>query len=58
MDNQGNALGMGIMKTPGAQVPVSLWQARQMLRPDDTLLTALGKELKFEAIVGMNGRVW
>ncbi|KAH7722688.1 exosome complex component RRP40 protein-like protein [Aphelenchoides avenae] len=58
VDNQGNALGMGIIKTPGTQVPVSLWQARQMLRPDDTLLTALGKELKFEAIVGMNGRVW
>ncbi|KAH7715762.1 exosome complex component RRP40 protein-like protein [Aphelenchoides avenae] len=57
VDNQGNALGMGIIKTPGTLVPVSLWQARQMLRSDDTLLTPLGKDLKFEAFVGINGRV-
>ena len=37
---------------------VPLHVVRKLLSPDSVLLKKLGKTLKFEIAIGMNGRIW
>ena len=48
---------MGVVKMPGLVLQVPLNQARNLLRTDNELVAALGKQHKFEIIVGMNGAI-
>eukprot|EP00937_MAST-01D_sp_MAST-1D-sp2_P000880 g880.t1 len=42
----------------GYGITCSVAYARQLLRPDNPVLTAIGKCAPFEAAIGHNGRVW
>lgn len=57
MDNDGRAQGMGLIKANGAVIQMPLNFARRLLRPDNKLVSELGKRLKFELVVGMNGHI-
>lgn len=47
-----------MIQAPGLIITVSLNYARRLLTPNDGFLTALGKAIKFETTIGMNGRIW
>jgi exosome complex RNA-binding protein Rrp4 len=49
---------MGVIAAPGLVVTVPLDYARKLLKPNERIVTALGKEIKIEIIVGVNGKVW
>lgn len=57
VDNDGRALGMGVITSPGLVVQVTLCCARRLLRPDDTLQKLIGERFKCELVIGMNGQV-
>jgi exosome complex component RRP40 len=58
LDAEFKARGMGLIPAPGLVILVSLNYARRLLSPDDEFLTELGREIKFETTIGMNGRIW
>jgi exosome complex RNA-binding protein Rrp4 len=57
VDNDGRAQGMGLIKANGTVIQMPLNFARRLLRPNNKLIEELGKRLKFELIVGMNGHI-
>ncbi|KAI6182658.1 Ribosomal RNA-processing protein 40 [Aphelenchoides bicaudatus] len=57
VDNDGRAQGMGYIKAKGPVMQMPLNFARRLLRPDNKLISELGKHLKFEIVVGMNGQI-
>uniref|UniRef100_A0A915M6Z2 Ribosomal RNA-processing protein 40 n=1 Tax=Meloidogyne javanica TaxID=6303 RepID=A0A915M6Z2_MELJA len=58
VDSESRARGMGVISTPGLVFSVTLSHARNLLKENDQIIPALGKELKFEITIGVNGRIW
>ncbi|XP_048762538.2 exosome complex component RRP40-like isoform X2 [Ostrea edulis] len=59
IDGHGKSASLGIIGRDGGmvvQVPIDL--IRKILSPDCVLFKSLGKSLKYEVAVGMNGRIW
>ncbi|XP_050403694.1 exosome complex component RRP40 [Patella vulgata] len=58
IDKHGRSNGMGVIRDGGFLHHCSINQVRKILNPENVLLKTLGKNMKFETAVGMNGRVW
>lgn len=58
MDVELKARGMGLLPSPGLIINTSLNYARRLMASDDTFISELGKQIKFETTIGMNGRIW
>lgn len=58
VDSESRARGMGVISTPGLVFSVTSSHARNLLKENDQIIPALGKELKFEITIGVNGRIW
>jgi exosome complex component RRP40 len=58
VDGDLKARGLGVIPTSGLIITVSLDYARRMLSSDDQFLSELGREIRFETTIGMNGRIW
>lgn len=59
IDGSGKSAGLGVIGRDGGmllQVPINLVQ--KVLSPEYVLFKTLGKNLKYEVAVGMNGRIW
>lgn len=59
IDGSGKSAGLGVIGRDGGmllQVPINLVQ--KVLSPECVLFKTLGKNLKYEVAVGMNGRIW
>uniref|UniRef100_A0A915DE84 K Homology domain-containing protein n=1 Tax=Ditylenchus dipsaci TaxID=166011 RepID=A0A915DE84_9BILA len=57
VDTEGRARGMGVITTPGLVFSVTLNYARRLISTEDDFLASLGKRIKFEVTVGMNGKI-
>ena len=58
VDSNGKASGMGVLKM-GCTARVSTALARALLsHPTHPVLAAIGKRIKFEAAIGLNGLIW
>lgn len=58
VDAYGKKSGLGQLTGGGFLFSVPLHLVRKLLSPDSVLLKELGKTLKFEIAIGMNGRIW
>ncbi|CAB3384802.1 Hypothetical predicted protein [Cloeon dipterum] len=58
VDSHGKKGRLGVLPDGGFLFTCSLNLVRKLLRPECPLLEALGKQLAFELVVGLNGRVW
>jgi exosome complex component RRP40 len=58
VDAYGKKAGLGQLSGGGFMFSVPLNLVRKLLSTECELLSALGKKIKFEIAVGMNGRVW
>lgn len=58
VDSEARARGMGVITTPGLIFSVSLNYARRLVSTQNKTILELGKKLKFETIVGVNGKIW
>lgn len=58
MDFERRSRGLGVINVPGLVISTSLNHARKLLSSDDNFLNKLGKAIKFEIAIGMNGRIW
>lgn len=58
VNNQEKSAGMGVIRNGGFVFTSPLHLVRKLLNPECVLLKSLGKTLKFEVAIGMNGRVW
>ncbi|XP_063701028.1 exosome complex component RRP40 [Culicoides brevitarsis] len=57
VDSHGKKGKLGVLNN-GFLFDVSINLVRKILRPDCPLMAALAKELKFQAVFGMNGKIW
>lgn len=57
VDSHGKKGKLGVLND-GFVFNASINLVRKLLRPDCPLMVALSKELKFEVVFGMNGRIW
>jgi exosome complex RNA-binding protein Rrp4 len=48
---------MGLIKVSGSVIQMPLNFARRLLRPNNKFIEELGKNYKFEMVVGMNGQI-
>lgn len=58
VDSHGKKGRLGIMPEGGFLFTCSLNLVRKILHPTCPLLKVLGKELSYEVVIGMNGKVW
>uniref|UniRef100_A0A0K0E0X3 Ribosomal RNA-processing protein 40 n=1 Tax=Strongyloides stercoralis TaxID=6248 RepID=A0A0K0E0X3_STRER len=58
IDKDNCARGLGVLPSGGMVFKVSLKHARRLLSPKCQLLNLIGKEIKYESCIGINGRVW
>lgn len=58
VDSHGKKGRLGIMPEGGFIFACSLNLVRKILHPSCSLLKVLGKELSYEVVVGMNGKIW
>jgi exosome complex component RRP40 len=58
MDGGGKSDGLGPIPTSGFMIRCSLGLCRKLLAEPSPVLKALGARLKYECVVGVNGRVW
>ncbi|KAH3721190.1 exosome complex component RRP40-like [Dreissena polymorpha] len=59
IDSAGRSAGMGVIGRDGGFLHTcSLNLIRKMLSPDCPLLKQLGRSMKYEITVGVNGRIW
>ncbi|XP_069128295.1 exosome complex component RRP40-like [Argopecten irradians] len=59
IDSSGKSGGLGVIGRDNGylfQVPINL--TRKVLSPDCDLFKCLGKSMRYETAVGMNGRIW
>lgn len=49
---------MGAIHTPGLVFNVTLNFARRLLSTENNFLSLLGKNIRFENTIGMNGKIW
>lgn len=57
VDSHGKQGRLGVLRN-GFLFGTSINLIRKLLRPECPLMTALSKELKFEVVFGMNGKIW
>uniref|UniRef100_A0A0N4ZKP5 KH_dom_type_1 domain-containing protein n=1 Tax=Parastrongyloides trichosuri TaxID=131310 RepID=A0A0N4ZKP5_PARTI len=58
IDKDNFARGLGVLPYGGMVFRISLHHARRLLSPKCCLLNVIGKEIKYESCIGMNGRCW
>ncbi|CEF63800.1 Exosome complex component RRP40 [Strongyloides ratti] len=58
IDKDNFARGLGVLPSGGMVFKVSLKHARRLLCPKCKLLDFIGKEIKYESCIGINGRIW
>lgn len=58
MDREGRSRGLGALPSSGSLFQVNLNLARRLLSPSSTLLSLVGKDVRYEIACGVNGRIW
>ncbi|XP_065569019.1 exosome complex component RRP40-like [Artemia franciscana] len=58
ISGDGKSGGLGQLSDDGFLFRIPINHARRILRKESNLIKNLGKEMKFEAAIGLNGRVW
>jgi exosome complex RNA-binding protein Rrp4 len=49
---------MGVISAPGVVFQITLNHARKLISTDNKFLSELGKKIKFEITIGVNGKIW